>query len=82
MSDILTQLTAAIGEGGIKVVDLTHTLRPSTPIIQLPPEFAQSSPFGIEEISHYDQRGPAWYWNNIHCGEHTGTHFDAPIHWV
>ena len=26
--------------------------------------------------------GPAWYWNNIACGEHTGTHFDAPIHWV
>src|SRR5581483_6379675 len=21
-------------------------------------------------------------WNNIACGEHTGTHFDAPIHWV
>ena len=30
----------------------------------------------------YDERGPAWYWNNIACGEHTGTHFDAPIHWV
>src|SRR6185437_15863790 len=30
----------------------------------------------------YDSRGPAWYWNNISCGEHTGTHFDAPIHWV
>src|SRR5262249_7956201 len=27
-------------------------------------------------------RGPAWYWNNISTGEHTGTHFDAPIHWV
>ena len=20
--------------------------------------------------------------NNIKCGEHTGTHFDAPVHWV
>jgi kynurenine formamidase len=27
-------------------------------------------------------RGPAWYWNNITAGEHTGTHFDAPNHWV
>jgi len=26
--------------------------------------------------------GSAWYWNNFSCGEHTGTHFDAPIHWV
>src|SRR5262249_35092632 len=29
-----------------------------------------------------DERGPAWYWNNISTGEHTGTHFDAPIHWA
>ena len=36
----------------------------------------------IEEVSRYDDRGPAWYWNNISCGEHTGTHFDAPIHWI
>jgi kynurenine formamidase len=36
----------------------------------------------MEEISRYDAKGPAWYWNNFSCGEHTGTHFDAPIHWV
>ena len=23
-----------------------------------------------------------WQWNNIHTGEHTGTHLDAPAHWV
>jgi kynurenine formamidase len=39
-------------------------------------------PFRLEEISRYDDRGPAWYWNDIHTGEHTGTHFDAPIHWI
>jgi kynurenine formamidase len=81
-SEILAQLAAAIGSGTVRVVDLSQTLRPSTPVIQLPPEFAPSSPFRIEEISHYDQRGPGWYWNNIACGEHTGTHFDAPAHWV
>ena len=27
-------------------------------------------------------RGPAWYWNVLNLGEHTGTHFDAPIHWI
>ena len=34
------------------------------------------------DLGRYDERGPAWYWNNISCGEHTGTHFDAPIHWI
>ena len=63
-------------------IDLTQTLKPSTPVIQLPPPFAQSDPFRISEISHYDERGPAWYWNNLSMGEHTGTHFDAPCHWV
>lgn len=81
-SQVLAQLVAALGDGSVKVVDLTQTLRASTPIIQLPPEFAQTRPFRIEEISHYDDRGPAWYWSNISCGEHTGTHFDAPAHWV
>ena len=36
----------------------------------------------MEEVSAYDGRGPAWKWHNISMNEHTGTHFDAPIHWV
>ena len=51
-------------------------------MIQLPPEFGQTAHFELEEISRYDDRGPAWYWNNFRSGEHTGTHFDAPNHWV
>jgi kynurenine formamidase len=82
MSDLLTKLAKAIAKEKIKVIDLTQTLRPSTPVIQLPPPFAPSAPFSIEEISRYDDKGPAWYWNNLAMGEHTGTHFDAPIHWV
>ena len=81
-SEILAQLSGALASGKMRVVDLTQTLRPSTPVIQLPPPLAPSQPFRIEEISHYDERGPAWYWNNISCGEHTGTHFDAPAHWI
>lgn len=80
--DLLTRVAGAIASGGIRIVDLTQTLRPSTPVIGLPPPLAQTRPFSIEEISRYDDRGPGWYWNNIACGEHTGTHFDAPIHWV
>jgi len=68
--------------GRIRVVDLTQTLSPEQPQISLPPEMGQAWPFRIEEVSRYDERGPAWYWNNFSCGEHTGTHFDAPIHWV
>src|SRR6204780_347882 len=78
----LAQLAGAIVAGRIRVVDLTVPLEPATRTIQLPPQFAPSKAFSLEEISHYDARGPAWYWNNIACGEHTGTHFDAPIHWV
>ncbi len=80
--DTLSQLVSGILSGGIRVVDLTVPLEPGTPTLRLPPQFAPSKPFSLEEISRYDSRGPAWYWNNIACGEHTGTHFDAPVHWV
>ena len=80
--NILTQLMTALASGQVRVVDLTHTLAPEFPQIVLPPEFGQVQPFRIEEVSRYDERGPAWYWNNFSCGEHTGTHFDAPVHWV
>ena len=81
-SSMLQDFAAAIASGSIRVLDLSQTLRASTPVIQLPPPFAQSSPFSATLISRYDDRGPGWYWNNLAMGEHTGTHFDAPIHWV
>ena len=71
----------AVANGSLRVVDLTFTLTPEFPVIVLPPELGQASPVRIKEISRYDERGPGWYWNNISFGEHTGTHFDAPIHW-
>lgn len=78
----LTQLVNGLSAGSITVVDLTATLSASTPVLELPPEFGQTAQFELEEISRYDDRGPAWYWNNFRSGEHTGTHFDAPNHWV
>jgi kynurenine formamidase len=78
----LAEFAAQILTGGIEVVDLTSPLHASTPILQLPPQWGQTQPFQLEEISRYDDRGPAWYWNNIRTGEHTGTHLDAPNHWV
>ena len=78
----LSAFMEAVSSGRIEVIDLTAPLSSDTPIIQLPPEFGQTQRFALEEISRYDDRGPAWYWNNIVTGEHTGTHFDAPNHWV
>src|SRR6184192_3144012 len=82
MSTILTQLVDALRNGSLKVVDLTQPLGPATPVIGLPPIFAASPGVTIDVISRYDDKGPAWYWNTLRFGEHTGTHFDAPIHWV
>lgn len=79
---LLTQLTEALSSGMIECVDLTNTLSSDFPVIVLPAEFGQCAPFRIEEVSRYDENGPAWYWNNISMNEHTGTHFDAPAHWV
>lgn len=79
---ILAGLAEALASGAVEVVDLAHPLEAETPVILLPPEFGQSAPFRIEPISAYDGRGPGWAWNNISLGEHTGTHFDAPVHWI
>lgn len=78
----LTQLVRDLAAGRVQVVDLTQPLSPETPVIELPEPFARSPGLTVEEISRYDDPGPAWYWNTLRMGEHTGTHFDAPIHWV
>jgi kynurenine formamidase len=82
MSTILSQLLAELRSGSLRVIDLTTPLGPDTPVIDLPPIFAPSPALSISEISRYDERGPAWYWNTLTLGEHTGTHFDAPVHWI
>ena len=81
----MTTIETLLGDlaaGRIEVIDLTAPLSDKTTIIQLPPPFANTAGFQLHEISRYDERGPAWYWNNISAGEHVGTHFDAPVHWI
>ena len=82
MSDVLARLVDELNAGTVRVVDLTIPLGPETVVIDLPPMFAPSKGVTIDRISRYDDDGPAWYWNNLTLGEHTGTHFDAPIHWI
>ena len=79
---ILAQLTDALSANRVQIVDLTNTLSPDFPVIAIPPEFGQCEPFRMENVSRYNDDGPAWYWNNISMNEHTGTHFDAPVHWA
>ena len=79
---VLTDLLAELADGRVDILDLTAPLTERTPVLRLPPPFANTQRFGLREISNYDERGPAWYWNDIQTGEHVGTHFDAPIHWV
>ena len=86
MSSIEASRVAALldglASGSVEIVDLTQPLSESTPVIKLPPPFANTPGLTREEISHYDDRGPAWAWYTLTIGEHTGTHLDAPIHWV
>ncbi len=79
---VLDQLISAIRDARVEVIDLTAPLEAATPVIRLPEPFGNTRPFALHEISRYDERGPAWYWNDISTGEHTGTHFDAPVHWA
>jgi kynurenine formamidase len=79
---VLSALAEAIRSATVDVIDLTAPLSSSTPLLKLPEPFGNTVPFALHEISRYDERGPAWYWNDITTGEHTGTHFDAPVHWV
>lgn len=75
-------LLNAVAGGSVEIVDLTQPLSESTPVIKLPPPFVNTPGLSREEISHYDDRGPAWAWYTLTIGEHVGTHLDAPIHWV
>ena len=78
----LTAVLQALADGSVEVVDLTQPLTESTPVIRLPEPFANTPGLTRHEISRYDDRGPAWAWSWLEIGEHVGTHFDAPIHWI
>jgi kynurenine formamidase len=82
MPSATTALLDALARGAVRVVDLTQPLSESTPVIGLPEPFANTPPLSRRTISRYDDAGPAWAWDVLELGEHTGTHLDAPIHWI
>lgn len=55
------------------VVDLTHVLKPGIPV------YPGGEPFQITKLADISQ---GYYLNKISLGEHTGTHVDAPNHFV
>ncbi|HWT25326.1 MAG TPA: cyclase family protein [Solirubrobacteraceae bacterium] len=75
-------LLDALAAASVRVVDLTQPLSESTPVIRLPEPFANTPPLARRPLSRYDDAGPAWAWDVLELGEHTGTHLDAPIHWI
>jgi len=82
-SNVLQSLAGLLASGGVRVVDCTGVLGPDTPLLKLPPELAKDTPpIKIHRISEYDSDGPFWAWNWLELGEHSGTHFDAPHHWI
>lgn len=59
---------------GTQVVDLTHPLKPGIPF------FPGGVPFQSESVARLEKDG--YYANRLITGEHTGTHMDAPAHFV
>ena len=82
MPTATTALLDALAGGSVRVVDLTQPLSERTPVIGLPAPFANTPPLSRRPLSRYDDAGPAWAWDVLELGEHTGTHLDAPIHWI
>lgn len=82
-TDALRRLGEMLLSGEVEVVDLSGSLGPDTPLLKLPEDFARNTPeIEVHRISEYDNDGPFWAWNWLKIGEHSGTHFDAPHHWI
>jgi kynurenine formamidase len=78
----LTDVLISLADGSVEVVDLTQPLSERTPVLQLPEPFANTPHLSRRRLSRYDDAGPAWAWDVLELGEHTGTHLDAPVHWI
>lgn len=82
MTDPVHAIVQAVALGDVRIVDLTQPLSETTPVLRLPEPFANTPGLTRRPISRYDDAGPAWAWDALEIGEHVGTHFDAPIHWI
>jgi kynurenine formamidase len=60
-----------IAAGRAEIIDLTHDLQEGIPL------FPGGVPFTLEPLTRLSD---GYYMNSFSCGEHTGTHVDAPAH--
>jgi len=60
---------------GVNLVDLTHPLEANVPVWPGHPHFCQ-------EVVNSLERGDISCWHALSMSEHTGTHFDAPSHFM
>src|ERR1700710_365898 len=81
-TNVVSALMQGLAAGEVRVVDLTQPLSESTPVLRLPEPFANTPGLSRRPLSRYDDADPAWAWDVLEIGEHVGTHFDAPIHWI
>ena len=72
----LVVLTVSCSRGDERgaVVDLTHPLAEGIPL------YPGGMPFTIERKAELERDG--YFMNSIRVGEHTGTHLDAPAHFI
>ena len=82
IENAVATLLSGLADGSVKVVDLTQPLSEATTVVELPAGWEQIPGFTRRELSNYDDRGPVSYKNAFDVGEHVGTHFDAPVHWI
>ncbi len=69
----LSEMFAAAGSATL--IDLTHPLRADVPVWPGHPHFCQC-------IGQSLDRGDVSSWHTLSLGEHTGTHVDAPSHFI
>ena len=58
MSSEVASLVESLAAGTVEIVDLTQPLSESTPVIQLPPQFANTPHLSRTELSHYNDARP------------------------
>jgi kynurenine formamidase len=71
----LDALSSLLAESGARLIDLTHPMAPGMPVWPTHPRFCQVV------VESYE-RGDAACNHALGMSEHTGTHFDAPLHFV
>ena len=78
----LLAFAGAVAAGDIEVVDLTQTLTPEFPRSCCRRRSASARRSASRRSRATTSAARPGTGTTSRCGEHTGTHFDAPVHWI